>query len=58
MQVARGNVFSIVRQPIRIQGVATQVATVGGRRVGVIKVRSFASTTMHDVATALQTVNK
>lgn len=54
----RGAAFSIVRQPIRIQGVAAQVATVGGRRVGVIKVRSFASTTMHDVALALQTVNK
>lgn len=45
--------FKIKRRTIRIQGVTSQVVSVDGKKVGVIKIKSFSASTSDDVAKAL-----
>jgi len=49
--------FTVVRRPFKLKGVTSSVLNIRGNLVGVVTVRSFASTTRDDVMHALEGFN-
>ena len=50
--------YEIIRQPIKIAGVKSSLASVNGQQVGIIRIKSFSSTTENDIAQALDALFK
>ena len=50
--------FSVVRKQLKLKGVKAEVVTVKARKVGIVNVRSFASTTRDDILAALESFHK
>lgn len=50
--------FTVVRRPLKIQGVTSQTALINGKRTGILRVRTFSSTTAADVALALASLSR
>ena len=52
------NDFTVLRQPFKLKGVTSSIENINGKSVGIIVVRSFASSTRDDVMHAIEDFDK
>ena len=50
--------FSVVRKPLKINGVTSKLATINEKKVGIVVLKSFSTTTNADVTRAMEELHK